>query len=470
MDTPGTSPMDKPLVFFLCLFFFCVSLSVLGYSVIFQPLDHDEYEHLYSSYLMLEGQVPYRDFFQHHHFLYWIFLAPFVKNFPDTSSLLYIGRSLSLGAVLITAFYTYKISVLKGGDRKSVFLFVTVLLSIDMIVQSGLLVRPDIFMIAAFFSGLYYYIIYLKNKNIFPLILSFLLFLASFLFLQKAVFLLFGTCICVVCQLYTKKMPVRDFLIALALPLLLLAYLVYFMLQEHVLVDYFELNWLFNFKISMEYGWVLLKLSLLFCSMALIWAEVRIIQKASFQLTSVIFFFFCVFFTLLPTPYEQYYLPFFPFIVIAFSCSFSMLQDRKIKNAIVSLLFLLVFYNAAFEASSFVMDDTNVCAKREYDIVLRVTAEDEEILGSHEICPVRRDMLGYYWHNLELSQLDKKHFSRGKELYDIPGLIMKKSPKVVWADFVTEYLGDGGFKKFMEQNYTKVCNIYVAKGIPLEEH
>ena len=235
MDTPGTSPMDKPLVFFLCLFFFCVSLSVLGYSVIFQPLDHDEYEHLYSSYLMLEGQVPYRDFFQHHHFLYWIFLAPFVKNFPDTSSLLYIGRSLSLGAVLITAFYTYKISVLKGGDRKSVFLFVTVLLSIDMIVQSGLLVRPDIFMIAAFFSGLYYYIIYLKNKNIFPLILSFLLFLASFLFLQKAVFLLFGTCICVVCQLYTKKMPVRDFLIALALPLLLLVYLVYFMLQAPVM-------------------------------------------------------------------------------------------------------------------------------------------------------------------------------------------------------------------------------------------
>ncbi|MDD4702444.1 MAG: hypothetical protein PHI96_09510, partial [Desulfovibrio sp.] len=158
------------------MFLFGVSLLVLGYSVVFRPLDHDEYEHLYSAYLMLQGQIPYRDYFQHHHFLYWILLAPFVKNFPDTSHLLYIGRSLSLGALLITAFYTYKISVLKGGDRRSVFLFVTVLLSIDMIVHSGLLVRPDIFMVGAFFSGLYYYIIYLKNKNIFPLILSFLLF------------------------------------------------------------------------------------------------------------------------------------------------------------------------------------------------------------------------------------------------------------------------------------------------------
>ncbi len=470
MDAPGTSPMDRPSVFFLCVFFFCVSLFVLGYSVIFQPLDHDEYEHLYSSYLMLQGQIPYRDFFQHHHFLYWIFLAPFVKNFPDTPSLLYVGRILSLGAVLITALYTYKISVLKGGDRKSVFLFVTMLLSIDMMVQSGLLIRPDIFMIAAFFSGLYYYLLYLRDKRLFSLIFSFLLFFVSFLFLQKAVFLLFGTCICALYQVYTKEMRVRDFLTALALPLLLLVYLVYFTLREHVFVDYFELNWLYNFKISMEYGWVLLKLSLLFCSMALISTEVRAIKRAPFQFTSVVFFSFCVFFAIMPTPYEQYYLPIFPFIVITFSSCFSMVQDRKIKNAIVAVMFLLFFYNATHEVKRFVLDDTDACVQRVYDIVLRVTAEDEEILGSHEICPVRRDALGYYWHNLELSQLDKEHFSRGKELHDIPELIMKKSPKVVWDGFVTEYLGDGAFRDFIEQNYTKVCNIYVAKGIPLEEH
>ena len=154
---------------------------------------------------------------------------------------------------------------------------------------------------------------------------------------------------------------------------------------------------------------------------------------------------------------------------IAFSCSFSHLQDRKIKNAIVALLVLLIFYNAAREVSGFVVDDTNACVTREYDIVLRVTTEDEEILGSHEICPVRRDVLGYYWHNLELSQLDKEHFSRNKELPDIPELIMEKSPKVLWGDFVDPYFDIDGFRNFIEQKYTKVCNIYVAKGLPLEE-
>ncbi len=248
----------------------------------------------------------------------------------------------------------------------------------------------------------------------------------------------------------------------------MLGYLLYFMAKEGVLVDYFELNWLFNFKISMVYGWVRLKFPLFFCSMPLIIAEVRIIKRAPFQFTSIVFLGFCLFFALLPTPYEQYYIPLFPFIVITLSSSFSILQDRKIKNAIVALLLLLVFYNAAQDVSSFVMDDTNKCVKREYDIVLRATSDDEEILGSHEICPVRRDALGYYWHNLKLSQLDKKHFSRGKELYDIPEVIMAKSPKVLWAGFVDNYFNVSGFKAFIEQNYTKICNIYVAKNIPPE--
>ncbi|MDD4701269.1 MAG: hypothetical protein PHI96_03520 [Desulfovibrio sp.] len=241
------------------------------------------------------------------------------------------------------------------------------------------------------------------------------------------------------------------------------------MLKENVLVDYFELNWLYNLKISMVYGWVRLKLPLFFCSMALIVAEVRIIKRAPYQFTSVVFLFFCIFFALFPTPYEQYYIPIFPFIVIALSSSFSLLQDRKIKNAIVALLFLLVFYNTVRDVSSFVMDDINACAKREYDIVLRATAEDEEILGSHEICPVRPDALGYYWHNLRLSELDKKYFSRGKELYDIPELVMVKKPKVLWAGFVERYFDRSGFKSFIDQNYTKVCNVYVAQGLPLEE-
>lgn len=468
IDASRASLVDRPSFFPFCVFLFCASLFILGYSVIFRPLDHDEYEHLYSSYLMLQGQIPYRDFFQHHHFLYWIFLAPFVKNFQDTSCLLYIARSLSLCAIFITAFYTYKISILKGGDRKSVFLFVTVLLSIDMIVHSGILVRPDMFMVAAFFSGLYYYIVYLKNKNVFPLVLSFLLFFVSFLFLQKAVFLLFGFCLCVIYQLYKKELLLRDFLAALALPLFLLVWLLYFMQKEHVFVDYFELNWLFNFKISMVYGWIRLKLPLFFCSISLIVIELRIIKRAPFQLTSIIFLFFCLFFAILPTPYEQYYIPLFPFIIITLSGCFDLLQDNKSKNAIVILLFLLIIYNAARDIGSFVLDQTNTCVKREYDIVLRVTTEDEEILGSHEICPVRRDALGYYWHNQPLSLLDKKYFSRGKELYAIPELIMQKTPKVLWAGFVDKYFDDDGFKSYIEQNYVRVFNIYVAKGIPAE--
>ncbi|SCM73842.1 hypothetical protein [Desulfovibrio sp. 86] len=469
-DASRANLMDRPSVSLLCVFLFCVSLLILGYSVLYRPLNRDEYEHLYSSYLMVQGQLPYRDFFQHHHFLSWLLLAPVVKIFSDTPYLLYIARCLSLCAILATAFYTYKISVLKGGDKRSVFLFVTVLLSIDIIVWSGILVRPDMFMVAAFFAGLYYYIIYLKYKNIFPLVLSFLLFFASFLFLQKAIFLLFGFGICAIYHLYKKELRLRDFLTALALPLFLLAYLLYFMLKEHVLIDYVELNWLFNFMIPFEYGKILVKPPLLFCSIALIMAETGIIKRAKFQFTSVIFLVFCVFFAILPTPYWQYYIPLFPFIIMTLSSSFSIVQDRKNKNAIVVLLLLLVIFNAGLNIYKFVWVKTNTCVKREYDIVLRVTGENEEILGSHEICPVRRDALGYYGHILELCQLENAHFSRGKELYDIPELIMTKAPKVLWSGLVEEYFDDNGFKTYIEQNYVKICRLYVARSIPPEKY
>ena len=46
-----------------------------------QPKTGDDVEHLHSAWLVLQGQVPYKDFFQHHNPLMWYMFAPIMKIF-----------------------------------------------------------------------------------------------------------------------------------------------------------------------------------------------------------------------------------------------------------------------------------------------------------------------------------------------------------------------------------------------------
>ena len=43
---------------------------------IFRFLDGDEFEHVHSAWHVLNGAIPYVDFFEHHHPLLWYLLAP----------------------------------------------------------------------------------------------------------------------------------------------------------------------------------------------------------------------------------------------------------------------------------------------------------------------------------------------------------------------------------------------------------
>ena len=66
--------------FFVFQIFFGLALS---FWILFenQPKTGDDVEHLHSSWLVLQGKVPYRDFFQHHNPLMWYIFAPLMEVF-----------------------------------------------------------------------------------------------------------------------------------------------------------------------------------------------------------------------------------------------------------------------------------------------------------------------------------------------------------------------------------------------------
>lgn len=52
----------------------------------------DHAEHLHASWLVWQGEVPYRDFFEHHHPLLWYIAAPMVALFYKNVMIFYVAR------------------------------------------------------------------------------------------------------------------------------------------------------------------------------------------------------------------------------------------------------------------------------------------------------------------------------------------------------------------------------------------
>lgn len=54
----------------------------------------DEFEHVHAAWYVLQGDVPYRDFFEHHHPLLWYLLAPLVALTEPSFDVLFVARGL----------------------------------------------------------------------------------------------------------------------------------------------------------------------------------------------------------------------------------------------------------------------------------------------------------------------------------------------------------------------------------------
>ena len=101
------------LIILLNLIYFCALFFYDSYAYV------DSFEHLRMGYLISEGKVPYRDFFEHHHPLLWYVIAPLVKILPHKAlALYYAAKTLALLCSVLTyyLFYLYFKRFLKCAD------------------------------------------------------------------------------------------------------------------------------------------------------------------------------------------------------------------------------------------------------------------------------------------------------------------------------------------------------------------
>jgi hypothetical protein len=63
-------------------------------------IDHDEVEHAHVGFKLLNGKIPYRDFYQNHLPAYWLLSMQFVRAFPFSTHAILAGRGVSLLALV----------------------------------------------------------------------------------------------------------------------------------------------------------------------------------------------------------------------------------------------------------------------------------------------------------------------------------------------------------------------------------
>lgn len=175
----------------LFLKYFILGLGLLeavlaGYVFYFNYMCMDHAEHLHAAWLIWQGKVPYRDFFEHHNPLLWYVLAPIVAAFYRNALIIYISRAISVlaYAVFFAGFYKICRRFLDISVQKFVLAVLFYFLVPDNMFMLFEL-QPDSFMWAAGIWGFYFLFSYIGEKRQRDLTAAFFLFFVSFMFLQK---------------------------------------------------------------------------------------------------------------------------------------------------------------------------------------------------------------------------------------------------------------------------------------------
>ena len=209
---------------------------------------NDGFEHLRMSWLVSQGYVPYRDFFEHHHPLLWYVYLPFTILIPHNIMIaFYFSRVFSLFFSGVMLWVICKIISRYMGGKENIPYFLVLILAFYPIWWSFTVLKPEILARPLYFTGLYLFFRYAETSKTKYLVYCGLAFTVAFLFIQNIVFSIIPLIIPLM-YLWDKKNPNtgKDIVLSAIAPLAIagvFAALIYF---SGAWKNYYELCWLFN--------------------------------------------------------------------------------------------------------------------------------------------------------------------------------------------------------------------------------
>ena len=204
-------------------------------------------EHLRASWLVSQGDLTYCDFFEHHHPLLWFAWSPLMKILPQQFEIsLYMARFIaslfSVGSLIIFFFWVKRFF----GGTKTACLALCFYFIIYVSWYTFSIFKPDTFARFFYLLGLYQFFAFCQNKKHKDLVWCGVNFTISFLFLQMLIFSILPLVFPTIWLLYKKQVRPKALDTALAAPLCILSAALLFLYFTDSLVEYFQLNWVFN--------------------------------------------------------------------------------------------------------------------------------------------------------------------------------------------------------------------------------
>ncbi|MEE6207266.1 MAG: glycosyltransferase family 39 protein [Alphaproteobacteria bacterium] len=425
--------MNKPVLSrnYLSLFIELLAVTFVGLFLTLIYNDTiilDELEHLRAAYFVSLGEVPYRDFFEHHHPLIWYMFAPIIALLPHSNLIaLYTAKSLAFAFSVGSSIIIYlMVKRFMGG----VFVAVAALVLYFFYFAtwySFSIFKPDTFMRFFYLCGLYNFLLYYDKQKLKNLVLSGTFFAIAFLFLQTAAFSILPLCIPAGYLLYKQPHLWTDYAKALTAPLIIIATFYTLLYVSGTLPNYWQLNFTYNkYLFDIVHSFTpsvlpdfLILIIIAYASMIYVYATHR--QTTYFNIFALLTVFETITHIYFPAVYPHYLVLLFLYcgIIIAFVLNFE--QNKWIfRIALVIIIINLILNLFSLAATN---NKESHLYLREYDKNPQADIVNFDVTLFSIFAP----KYSYYWFYPNFEYIDNAIFHRMPD-YNINDLISKRKP------------------------------------------
>ncbi len=436
---------------------FAVIMALILAHSHYTAFSHDEFEHIHTSWKMLQGQKIYVDFFQHHHPFLSYLLVPVISVFGETAASIHASRFLMYLMMLGMLFVTYLIAMRSFGNREIAVISVILTSTVAAFYGEAIEVRPDVPQTLAGLLSIYFFLVYSENKSKLSLALSAVFLAVSFLFLQKAIALIIAMGILFLYDLYRKRLSIKDaFFFAAIFILTLLPYYAYLFLSG-ALEQYFVMNWTLNIYIRQTQGHSkhflmveIFRQNGIACMLYLVGLVMLLRSGKASQLAILSALLILTVLLLYKNLWRQYFLFTVPLVGAVGSYALYTAFNSRISRLIVILFAIYIPLGLMHNFSSVIQNRSfrNDMQSEQLDklnYVLSLTEENDKIYDGNININLYRDDIDYFWFCVGPDDcLDAYRDIAGYE-YDIYELISEQKPKVI-NTFAIDNLDDPRIK------------------------
>jgi len=423
----GSELITRLIWILLTIFFVIIVIHLVK-----RDFNHDEFEAVHTAWKIQQGEKIFVDFFQHHHPFYYYLLIPILAMFGQTVTAVFAMRLLSLVMLALMLFITYRLSLTIFNNKQSSLIGVLLLSCALVFVNRAIEIRPDVPQTVGSLASLLMLFNYLEKKRRLSLVISAIFLAASFLFLQKAVFLIALIGVTLLICAYKRNISWADVVIYTLVSLLsVLPYFVYLVCSGTLSV-YVTFNWLLNMKFLHHFtafealGYALLTNTLLcvfYC-----WGLLQFSKKPqpnrigwmSLALLGSVF--------LIRAPYKQCFMIVIPLMAIIAANAVWQLFAKRTKW-LVAVLMLSTLPPALFLLNR--LKENNAAQIEKINYVLSITGPQDFVYDGKVAFNLFRRDIDYFWFSVRPDKALATYQTMTQYNYDIYELIEKFRPKII---------------------------------------